>query len=204
MDDRCRAFDAVLLRARFRALAGFSWQPEWPRHAGQVGAGVLIPFVMRATGMQIVLTRRTDHLHHHPGQISFPGGRVEPGDPSVMHAALRETHEEIGVPPDAVEVLGSLPEFSTPSGFCITPLAGLLRGDAAYVPDPFEVAEIFEVPLAFLLDAGNYQSHRIAWQGGERIVQAIPWQGRFIWGATAGILAMLAAFLHERPTAPAL
>ncbi len=148
----------------------------------------------------MLLTRRTDHLNHHAGQISFPGGRREPEDGSLIETALRESCEEIGLEPSAVEVLGILPEFATPSGFRITPVVGLLPADAPLALDEFEVAEVFEVPLDFLLQAGNYQRHRIRWFESERQVYAVPYSGRFIWGATAGILAMFAAFLREDVT----
>ncbi|MDP5240410.1 CoA pyrophosphatase [Uliginosibacterium sp. 31-16] len=187
------------LRARFAQLADFAWQSDWPLDSRQVPAAVLVPLVPRPQGMQVLLTRRTDHLHHHAGQISFPGGRMEEEDVSLSATALREASEEVGLLPESVELLGVLPDFGTPSGFRITPVLGLLHPDVCLRPDPFEVAEAFEIPLQFLARHSNYQSHRIRWQAGERHVYAVPYPGRFIWGATAGILHMLAAFLADRP-----
>lgn len=158
---------------------------------------MLIPLIARHGALNVILTRRTEHLHHHAGQISFPGGRVEADDADEVAAALRETHEEIGVAADRVEVISVLPVFSTPSGFRITPVLGALAAGGGFSPDPFEVAEVFEVPLDFLIRAENYQEHRIHWQGGLRRVYAVPFQGRFIWGATAGILHTLAEALRE-------
>lgn len=178
------------------ALSG--WRDEWPVRPELVEAAVLIPLVERASGVSVVLTRRAEHLHHHAGQISFPGGRLEDDDNSLADAALRETHEEIGVAPSLVDVIRVLPAFATPSGFRITPVVGALDPQVAFSPDPFEVAEIFEVPLSFILQRENYQQHRICWQGGVRHVRAVPCQGRFIWGATAGILHMLADFMRQR------
>lgn len=191
-----------LLRERFAGLDKFDWQADWPRSPQQAAAAVLLPLLPRAQGMQVLLTRRTDHLHHHAGQISFPGGRVEEEDVSLIHTALREAQEEVGLAPGAVEVLGMLPAFGTPSGFCITPVVGLVAVDTPLSLDRFEVAEAFEVPLEFLLQRENYQAHRIRWQGGERFVHAVPHGGRFIWGATAGILNMLAHFLRPPSQCP--
>lgn len=190
--------DPADLRTRFARLNEFAWQADWPVQARQVEAAVLLPLRPASEGLQVLLTRRTDHLHHHAGQISFPGGRVEAEDASPVHAALREAQEEIGLAPESVEILGVLPPFGTPSGFCITPVVGLLPEAPSLQLDAFEVAEAFEVPLAFVLDEVNYQAHRIRWHEGERHVQAVPYGGRFIWGATAGILKMLADFLRQR------
>lgn len=186
------------LRTCLASVASLSTPQAWPEHTSQVEAAVLIPLIERADGWQVVLTRRAEHLHHHAGQISFPGGRFEDDDPSLIAAALRETREEIGVPGEAIEVLGVLPAFSTPSGFRITPVVGCLSPAVRFVADPFEVAEIFEVPLDFLLGRENYQQHRICWQDGIRHVYAVPYQGHFIWGATAGILNLLANFICTR------
>lgn len=191
-----------LLQQRLKQPDLAVWTPEWPAHPGLVEAAVLIPLVERSAGLQVVLTRRAEHLHHHAGQISFPGGRFEEHDASLVAAALRETSEEIGVPAESVDVIRTLPAFATPSGFRITPVLGSFQAGAAFSPDPFEVAEIFEVPLSFLIRRENYQQHRICWQGGVRHVQAVPYQGRFIWGATAGILDMLAQLLRAAGESP--
>lgn len=191
-------FSSATLRAHFAQAADFTGQSEWPLDVAQIPAAVLLPLVPRPHGMQVLLTRRTDHLNHHAGQISFPGGRWEAGDASLSVTALRETEEEVGIAPDAVELLGALPDFGTPSGFRISPVVGLLHPEAHLRLDPFEVAEAFEIPLSFLVEPANYQYHRIRWAGGERNVHAVPYAGRFIWGATAGILHMLAEFLSQR------
>lgn len=159
-------------------------------------AAVLVPLVMREPGPAVLLTQRTEHLHHHPGQISFPGGRVEEGDETALDTALRETEEEIGLPRSAVEIIGRLPEYRTVTGFAITPVVGLVSPPFELRLDAFEVAEVFEVPLEFLLDARNHQRHRIDYQGVLREFFAMPYQGRFIWGATAGMLVSLGELLR--------
>lgn len=159
---------------------------------------MLVPLITYERSTTVLLTRRTDHLHHHAGQISFPGGRRDPGDDSIVHTALREAQEEVGVTAEQVEILGTLPILNTPSGFHITPVVGLLQAPLSLSLDSFEVAEAFEAPLSFLADPRNYQRHRIRFHGTEREVFAVPFGGRFIWGATAGMLAMLAEFLASR------
>ncbi len=192
--------DVTALRERCARAGSFAWSGSWPAHERQVEAGVLLPVVPGVRGLQVLLTRRTDHLNHHAGQISFPGGRREEDDESLVAAALREAEEEIGLASACVDVLAVLPDFCTPSGFRITPVVGLLPPEPQLRLDAFEVAEVFAVPLDFLLRQQNYQLHRIRWQGGERFVHAVPHGGRFIWGATAGILAMFAAFLGSDVT----
>ena len=183
------------LRDLFRAKAGLvdKFVAAQPHH---VEAAVLIPIVAHHTAASVLLTRRTDHLHHHAGQISFPGGRRDPGDTSAIDTALRETREEVGITSEHIEVLGVLPAFHTPSGFSITPIVGLLHPPLNLALDAFEVAEAFEVPLTFLAGMQNYQRHRIQIAEREREVFAVPYSGRFIWGATAGMLAELASFLN--------
>jgi len=152
---------------------------------------------MREAGPTVLLTQRTDHLHHHPGQISFAGRRVEQHDESPLETALRETEEEIGLARRHVEVIGRLPEYRTVTGFAICPVVGLVCPPFELELDDFEVAEVFEVPLGFLLEPANRQRHRIEYQGVMREYFAMPWQGRFIWGATAGMLVSLADLLQE-------
>jgi 8-oxo-dGTP pyrophosphatase MutT (NUDIX family) len=183
------------LRRNFSTDMPFAWDEEWPARDYQGGAGVLIAIVPQARGLAVLLTRRTEHLYHHPGQISFPGGRLEESDASTIDAALREAEEEIGLPRDQVEVLGTLPEYGTSSGFRVTPVVGLVPPDFLPKLDAFEVAELFSVPLRFLLDRANYQRHRVQRDNVARHFYAVPWPGRFIWGATAGMLAMFAAFM---------
>lgn len=183
------------LRARFGGNTDFPWEPEWPLHAKQNAASVLIAMTPSPQGLSVLLTRRTDHLYHHPGQISFPGGRMEAEDASPIHAALRESEEEIGLGSSHIEVLGTLPDYGTSSGFRVTPVVGLVSPDFVPKLDAFEVAELFSVPLHFVLQTGNYQQHRVQRQGAVRHFFAVPYLGRFIWGATAGMLAMFAAFM---------
>jgi 8-oxo-dGTP pyrophosphatase MutT (NUDIX family) len=161
-------------------------------------AAVLVPVVLRPAELSVLLTRRTDHLHHHPGQISFPGGRVEAHDVSPVMTALRETEEEIGLDPERVELLGELPDYCTGTGFRVTPVVGLVHPPFELKLDAFEVAEAFEVPLSFLLDPANHQRHRMEYQGRMREYYAMPYGNYFIWGATAGMLVSLYRFLSER------
>lgn len=158
-------------------------------------AAVLVPVIRRDAGLTILFTRRTDHLYDHAGQISFPGGRSEDHDESPAATALRETFEEIGLPHSHVEVLGALPEYTTVTGYHVTPVVGLVRSPPALNLDTFEVAEAFEVPLAFLLDPANHQRNTLQYQGRTRHYYAMPYEQRYIWGATAGMLMNLYAFL---------
>lgn len=160
-----------------------------------VPAAVLFPIVVRDSGHTVLLTQRTAHLRDHAGQVSFPGGRVEADDASPVHTALRETEEEIGLSRDRVDVLGFLPEYRTGTGFRITPVVGLVHPPFDLAPDPFEVAEIFEVPLAYLLDPANHQRHSLHYRGALRHYFAMPYGGYFIWGATAGMIRSLSARL---------
>lgn len=154
-------------------------------------AAVLFPIVLRDGGETVLLTQRTAHLKDHPGQISFPGGRVEAEDPSHAHTALRETAEEIGLDAGHIEVLGFLPEYRTGTGFRITPVVGLVTPPFELRPDPFEVAEVFEVPLAFLLDPNNHQRRSLHYRGAQREFYAMPYGEYLIWGATAGMIRSL-------------
>lgn len=139
----------------------------------------------------MLLTQRTAHLRDHAGQVSFPGGRCESADGSPVATALRESQEEVGIEPAQVEVLGTLPVYFTSTGFCVTPVVGLVRPPLNLRLDDFEVAEVFEPPLGFLLDPGNYRRHRVEREGVWHDYWAVPWQGYFIWGATAGMLVSL-------------
>ena len=154
-------------------------------------AAVLVPIIARPEGFTVLFTRRTEQLKSHSGQISFPGGRAEPGDPSPRHTALREAQEEIGLAPARVEVLGQLAEYNTRTGFRVTPVIGLIQPPLELAPDAREVDEVFEVPLAFLLDPANHR--RESRQIGARMASyyVIEHQGRTIWGATAGMLVNL-------------
>lgn len=158
-------------------------------------AAVLVPLVLRETGMTVLLTQRTAHLRDHAGQISFPGGRCEEQDASPVETALREAHEEVGLDPAQVEVLGILQEHRTGTGFRITPVVALVHPPLNLKLDDFEVAEAFETPLGFLLDPANHQRHSVEYPGGVHEYYAMPWEGYYIWGATAGMLVSLRHFL---------
>jgi 8-oxo-dGTP pyrophosphatase MutT (NUDIX family) len=160
-------------------------------------AAVLVPLVERAEGLTIMLTQRTAHLAAHAGQISFPGGRMEPGDASDEATALRETQEEIGLCADRIELLGRLDTYLTRTGFRVTPVVGLVHPPFTLAPDPFEVAEVFEVPLAFVLDPTSVQRQSRIYNGVERSFYVFPYQQRRIWGATAGMLVNLCNVLGE-------
>lgn len=157
-------------------------------------ASVLVPLVMREPGLTVLLTRRTAHLYDHAGQISLPGGRAE-GNESPPETALRETAEEIGLHPRHVEILGSLTDYVTVTGYRVTPVVGLVSPPFELQPDTFEVAEIFEVPLTVFIDPVNHQRNRVVVQGVERQYYAMPYGPYYIWGATAGMLMNLYRFL---------
>jgi 8-oxo-dGTP pyrophosphatase MutT (NUDIX family) len=158
-------------------------------------ASVLFPIVLRESGPAVLFTRRTEHLRDHPGQISFPGGRVEVEDASPAHTALREAQEEIGLAAAHIEIIGYLPEYRTGTGFRITPVVALVHPPFELRPDPAEVAGVFEVPLAFLMDFANHQPHSAHYRGKLRHHIAMPYGEHFIWGATAGMIATLARAL---------
>ena len=160
-------------------------------------AAVLVPLVRRENGLTVLLTRRTAHLNEHAGQISCPGGRSEPGDAYAAETALREAAEEIGLAAERVEVLGELHEYVTVTGYRVTPVVGLVTPPLELRLDDFEVAEVFEVPLEFLLDPANHLRNRIVHGGRQRHYYAIPYRQYYIWGATAGMLMNLDSFLKN-------
>jgi 8-oxo-dGTP pyrophosphatase MutT (NUDIX family) len=183
-------FDLQRLRMR---LLGPQVSPADPRFAGFTPAAVLVPVVIGGAEPTLLLTRRTAHLYDHPGQIAFPGGRVDAGDTSPEATALREAHEEIGLAPENVELIGRLPEYYIiATGFRVTPVVGLLHAPLALTLDAFEVAEAFETPLSFLLDPSNRRRGSIDHQGVMREFWAMPWNGYDIWGATAGMIVSFA------------
>ena len=162
-------------------------------------AAVLVPLVKRGAAMNVLLTQRTAHLNDHAGQISFPGGRVESADGSREETALRETEEEIGLPRARIALLGRLPDYEIPSGVRITPVVGWVEAPFELAPDPFEVASVFEAPLPYFLDPANYQRRQYHFRGRHRHYMAIPFEGRYIWGATAGMLYSLCRMLGGAP-----
>ncbi len=157
-------------------------------------ASVLVPVVAHPDGPTLLLTRRTAHLRAHPGQIAFPGGRVDPGDPSYVHAACREAWEEVGLDPSLPQPLGFLDPYVSSTGFRIVPVVARLEPGFALALNPDEVEEAFEVPLGFLMDPANHQRHSREWQGTRRYYYAMPHGARYIWGVTAGIIRNL----HDR------
>ena len=154
-------------------------------------AAVLIPLVRRDSGTQVILTERSAQLRSHSGQIAFPGGRIDDTDTNAIAAALREAHEEIGLPPALVEPIGLLDPYLTGSGYRIIPVVAEVRGEFSLVLNPDEVADAFEAPLDFLMEPTNHQCQSREWKGTLRHFYAMPWNSRYIWGATAGILRNL-------------
>ena len=194
---------AEWLRTRF--INPPEWQPEVTNEhllrqstTSLMPAAVLLPIVIREQGPTLLLTQRTAHLTDHGGQISLPGGRVEPADTSAIDTALRETEEEIGLHRRHVEVLGSLPDYFTGTGYRVTPVVSIVQPPFDLRADPFEVAEIFEVPLSFLMDGMNHQRRTAEFPNGigRRSFYAMPYDRFFIWGATAGMLRNLFHFLR--------
>ena len=180
------------LRQRFPLDPARAPIHEPPLRTGEpVPAAVLVPIILRSSGLTVLLTQRTAHLRDHAGQVSFPGGRCEAHDPTPIATALRESEEEVGIEPSQVEVLGTLPDYFTGTGFRITPVIGLVSPPLNLRLDDFEVAEVFEPPLAFFLDQANYRSEVLEYAGSQRSYWAVPWEGYFIWGATAGMLVTL-------------
>jgi 8-oxo-dGTP pyrophosphatase MutT (NUDIX family) len=158
-------------------------------------AAVLVPIVRRGPEVNVLFTQRTAHLDDHAGQISFPGGRVEAHDATREDTALRETEEEIGLAREAVTLLGRLPSYEIPSGFRITPVVGWIEAPFALKLDAFEVDSAFEAPLSHFLTASRYQRREYRFRGRHRHYMAIPYEGRYIWGATAGMLYALCRVL---------
>jgi 8-oxo-dGTP pyrophosphatase MutT (NUDIX family) len=162
-------------------------------------AAVLVPLVPRADGLHLLLTERQPHLRRHAGQIAFPGGRIDDTDADAVAAALRETEEETGILPSFVEPVGFLDTYLTSTNYRVVPVVGLLRPGFTVVPQEAEVKDVFEVPLAFLMDPAHHERHSRDWQGHTRYYYAMPWQGRYIWGATAGMIRNLYRLMYESP-----
>jgi 8-oxo-dGTP pyrophosphatase MutT (NUDIX family) len=168
------------------------------RHdAAVTPAAVLVPIVTHAQGLTVLFTQRTAHLKAHSGQVAFPGGRAEPGDASAEFTALREAREEIGLAPERVEVLARLPDYLTRTGYRVSPIVGLVDPPLELVPDPNEVHDIFEVPLAFLLDARNHRRRTREYEGRTVGFYEMPYGERYIWGATAGMVVNLCRLLAD-------
>jgi 8-oxo-dGTP pyrophosphatase MutT (NUDIX family) len=196
------------LRRRFGLPA--SWQAEIPGDTELttpelMPASVLVPLVQRPEGLMVLLTRRTDHLRDHAGQISFPGGRAEQGDADAAATALREAEEEVGLPREVIDVIGHLPYYTTVTRYRVTPVVALVQPPFTLKLDSFEVAEAFEVPLNFLMTPAHHRRHAFELEGQRRQFLSMPWQGidamgapreYFIWGATAAMLRNLYGFLR--------
>lgn len=168
------------------ALNPSSWAslPEaQPRHAA-----VLVPIVEHEDGACVLLTERASGLRNHSGQIAFPGGRMDPEDETAIDTALREAEEEIGLPRSYVKPLGYLDAYLSSSNYFVLPVVALVRPGAPLLPNPEEVADVFEVPLSFLMDEANHELHARHWRGALRQYYAMPFGRRYIWGVTAGIL----------------
>ena len=166
--------------------------------ARRVPAAVLVPLVERPSGLTVLLTQRAETLKDHAGQISFPGGRIEPDDPDAWAAALREAYEEIGLLPELVEFAGYLPDHYVITGFRVTPAVGFVNPEYQLRIAKAEVHDVFEVPLDFILDAANHKSRRRRLAGLDIDVHDIPYGNRNIWGATAGMLMTLRRMLLAR------
>jgi 8-oxo-dGTP pyrophosphatase MutT (NUDIX family) len=185
-------------------IAGDGIRGQLGGEKAPAAASVLVPLVQRPGGLQVLLTRRTDHLRDHAGQISFPGGRAEPEDDDAVDTALREAQEEVGLSRRWVNVIGILPDYTTITRFVVTPVVGLVSPDYVLTLDPFEVAEAFEVPLAFLMAPAHHQRHEFEFEGSRRQFLSMPWTRDsaypdefYIWGATAAMLRNLYHLLND-------
>lgn len=206
------------LKARFAQPP--AWQPEVEREPSfstraPAHAAVLVPIVMRGPDFSestVLLTQRADHMSTHSGQIAFPGGKVDPQDANRRATALRETYEEVGLHPRHVEIIGELPVYVTGTAFWVTPVIALVSPDFELAPNAGEVQDVFEVPLAYLMNPAHHRRHQFEWQGARRHWFSMPYQDacatangqinpveRFIWGATAAMLRNFYRFLVVHP-----
>ncbi|NYT85722.1 CoA pyrophosphatase [Pollutimonas harenae] len=178
-----------------------SFQVDITQPEDVVQAAVLFPLVQRPSGLHVLFTRRASHLYDHAGQISFPGGRIEPGDHDAVAAALRETQEEVGIGPEYIQYIGTQPGFLTSTRFTMKPIIGLIRPGFTIVPDITEVAEVFEVPLSVLMDTRLHRLHQANLpDGGHRFYFSLTWKSYFIWGATAALIRNFYHFLAAAET----
>ena len=196
---------AAVLHGRAGPSSDYDLNPEArpapPESRALRPAAVLCPMVERDGELRVILTRRADHLRSHSGQVAFPGGKMDAADRTLADAALREAHEEIGLAREMVDLIGPIDGHETVTGFAVTPFVGLVDPAFAPRPDAREVAEVFEPPLDFLMDRANWRRESRVWQGRPRFFYAMPWQGRFIWGATARMLVGLAQRIEALPEA---
>jgi len=177
-----------------RETSDHDLNPDFALPEGRVlrPAAVLVPVWPTPRGLRLILTKRSSRLQHHPGQIAFPGGKVDATDAGPVAAALREAHEEIGLPGALVEVLGTLPPHETVTGFTITPVLGHVRGDFVPRPEAGEVEEVFDVPFAHVMTPAHFTVQSRHWRGQRRHYYTVPYGPYYIWGATARILRALA------------
>jgi 8-oxo-dGTP pyrophosphatase MutT (NUDIX family) len=192
VNDRSRLEAA--LKQNSTASSDFDLNPDVVLPAGRKlrPAGVLVPVIAGANGAEVLLTKRSSRLKHHPGQIAFPGGKQDEGDADVIAAALREAEEEVGLPRQHVQVLGTLPTHETVTGFLVTPVVGWIDATFDVVTEPGEVAEAFRVPLSHVMDATQFTIQSRRWRGTRRRYYTVPFGPYYIWGATARILRGLA------------
>ena len=163
-------------------------------------AAVLIPVIEQGTQASILFTQRTDEMPTHPGQISFPGGKMDAIDTNLVETALREAHEEIGLEARFIDTIGFLDDYVTSTGYRISPLVAVIRPGYSITPDNSEVADVFDVPLSFLMEPHNHEMHSREWRGTQRKYYAMPYENHFIWGATAGMLRNLYEWLYKLET----
>lgn len=177
----------------------YDLNPHWrPRERPILKpAAVLVAIIQRSAGATVLLTQRAQSMPTHAGQVAFPGGRIGAGDDGPVGAALREAYEEVGLAASFVEPIGAMPPYETVSGYTVAPIVALVRPGFSLTPDPREVEEIFEAPCAFLFDPANHQRHERPWQDGARAYYVMPFEDRFIWGATAGMLKALYHRLYD-------